>query len=78
MKLSREEVKTVLVSFFIIVWSIFFPVVAEHYFNVREPGEVGPIPATMFMPLVYILSVFPFFMGCYFLYDLIKTRRSKK
>ena len=78
MKLSREEVKTVLVSFFIIVWSIFFPVVAEHYFNVREPGEEGPIHATMFMLLVHILSVFHFFKGCSFLYDLIKTRRWKK
>lgn len=78
MKIKREEVKTVLVSVFSIAWAIFFPGMAEHYFNVREPGDLGPMPYTMFLPLVYILSAFPFLMGCYFLYDLIKSRRSKK
>lgn len=76
MKITKEKVKVALISTFLLIWSFLSPQLVEHFYA-DEPGGVGPQPYTLFMPMVYILSAFPFFMDCYYLYDLIKGFRPK-
>ena len=76
MKTTKEKVKVTLVSTVLLIWPFLFPPLVKNFYA-DEPGGVGPQPYTLFMPLVYILSAFPFLMGCYYLYDLIKSCRPK-
>jgi hypothetical protein len=76
MKITKEKVKVALISTVLLMWPFLFPPLVEHFYA-DEPGSVGPQPYMLFMPLVYILLAFPFLMGCYYLYDLIKGCRPK-
>ena len=77
MKTTKEKVKVTLVSTVLLIWPFLFPPLVENFYA-DEPGIVGPQPYTLFMPLVYILSAYPFLLGGYYLYDLIIGCRSKK
>ncbi|EGU3395829.1 hypothetical protein H3J60_004557 [Salmonella enterica] len=76
MKINKDEVKTAFASAILIVWAFLLPPLFKH-FNSKQPGEVGPEPYFVFMPVIYLFSAFFIILACYFLYDLIKNRKHK-